>query len=84
MRLPSKVTPYSQSVMARLPRILKVMQERDYRPSELYHKVKGKNMSLAEFIEALDCLFLLGQVEFINGREALHYVARDSVQRIPR
>lgn len=74
MRLPSKVTPYKASILAKLPAILKILQERDVRVGELYHKLKGR-MSPADFIEAMDCLFLLGKVEFIPGTEVLHYVA---------
>lgn len=74
MRLPSKVTPFKASVLAKLPMLLKILQERDIRAGELYHKVKSR-MSPADFIEAMDCLFLLGKVEFIAGTEVLHYVA---------
>lgn len=74
MRLPSKVTPYKTSILAKLPSILKILQERDIRVEELYHKM-NKRMSPADFIEAMDCLFLLGKVEFISGTEVLHYVA---------
>jgi len=78
MKFPSKVTPYKESILAKLPIILKLLQERDIRVAELYHKIKSR-MSPIEFIEAVDCLFMLGKVDFIPGTEALHYVERNSL-----
>ena len=42
-------------------------------PQELYRQVKGKNFGVAEFIEVMDCLFLLGRVEMLKGG-VLRYV----------
>ena len=75
MRFPSKVTSYKNSTFAKFPVILSKLQQRDMRPDELYKAVKTKTFDVIEFIDALDCLFMLGKIEFVAGGEVLHYVA---------
>lgn len=41
MRLPSKVTPYSQSTLSQFPPILKHLSDQDLSPAALYKKVKS-------------------------------------------
>jgi hypothetical protein len=74
MRLPSKVTPYKSSTLKKFPLVLEKLQECDLPPNELYKKVKGGGLKLAEFIEILDCLFVLGKIELIPDKEVIHYV----------
>lgn len=78
MKLPSKVTPYKDSILAKFPVVLATLQEGDTTPSELYRKVKSKVTSAAELVEILDCLYALGKVELLYG-EVLHYVENDSL-----
>ena len=73
MRLPSKVTPYRKSSLAKFPAILSELRKGDMSPEELYKAVKSKDLNAIEFIEILDCLYLLGKVELIPGKELLHY-----------
>ncbi len=79
MRIPSKVTPYRESVFSKFSPILRELKTGDIRPHELYGKVK-RNVEIGEFIEALDCLYVLGKVDFLPDREVLHYVEDDSVR----
>ncbi|MBO7453557.1 MAG: hypothetical protein J6U54_24750 [Clostridiales bacterium] len=74
MRLPSKVTPYRNSTLAKFPLILSELKKNDMSPDELFKVVKSKDLNAAEFIEILDCLYLLDKVELIPGKELLHYV----------
>lgn len=74
MRFPSKVTPFKDSLMVKLPVVLSELQKQDMTPSELYKKVKRKVDSSAELVEILDCLYVLGKVEFRDDKEVLHYV----------
>ena len=73
MRLPSRVTPYRNSTFAKFPKVLSLLKERDMYPQELYRQVKGKNFEVADFIEVMDCLYLLGRVELLKGG-VLRYV----------
>lgn len=79
MRLPSKVTPYRKSVLAKFPAVIKVLQQGDIRPGDLYQKVK-RGVDMADFIEILDALYLLEKVDFILGKGVLHYVEEDSMR----
>lgn len=78
MKLPSKVTPYKDSILAKFPVVLAALQECDMTPSELYNKMKRKVSAAAELVEILDCLYALGKVELLYG-EVLHYVKNDSL-----
>lgn len=74
MRLPSKVTPYRYSTLAKFSVILSELEKCDMSPEELFKAVKSKDLNAADFIEILDCLYLLGKVELVSGKEMLHYV----------
>lgn len=76
MRLPSKVTPYSQSTLSKFPPVLKQLADQDLRPAGLYKKVKSHFEDVNEFLDTLDCLFALGQIELLYPEEVLHYVGR--------
>ena len=78
MRLPGKVTPYKDSILAKFPIVLAALRECDMTPSELYKKMKGKVASAAELVEILDCLYALDKVELLY-EEVLHYVENDSM-----
>lgn len=80
MRLPSKVTPYKKSTLSKFPIVISVLQQQDMSPIELFSKVKGKGIDMADFVEILDCLYMLGTVELYAEKEVLHYVKRDFVR----
>lgn len=74
MKLPDKIISYSESVLRLLPTILDELSTCDMTPQELYGLLKHK-ASLPDFIEALDCLYMLRKVELNQQSEVLHYVA---------
>lgn len=74
MKLPNKVTSYRKSILYKLPPILKLLKEKDYTVNTLFDSLQNK-MTISEYIEALDCLFVLGQI--IINKEVLHYVERN-------
>lgn len=75
MRLPSKITPYSESSLSQLVRILQLVKKKDLSPSDILKHAKG--MSNSEAIEALDILFALGMIELSADGRSLHYVGRN-------
>lgn len=79
MRLPNKVTSYSNSVIARFPEILEALMQRDMSPKELYELTASDKMDMGDFLSALDCLFALGKVELIEEGRVLRYVDRNSM-----
>ena len=67
MKLPNKVTPFSESIMPKMVTIYKKIINCDIEIFKLYESVK-KSMSLSEFIDVLDCLFLIGKIDLKGGR----------------
>ena len=62
MKIPSKVTPYKESTIAKFPVILSLLEQNDMTPNELYAKVKkSKVKDIAEFVEVLDCLYAMNK-----------------------
>ena len=73
MKIPSKVTPYKESTIAKFPVVLAILEKGDMTPTELYAKVmKSKIKDIREFVEVLDCLYAMNKIEI--REEVLHYV----------
>ena len=73
MRLPNKATPYAESVLPLFPRILdEVSDEAGKAPLDLLSVCGATDVS--SFIEAMDCLYALGKIEFSDDGEHVRYV----------
>lgn len=73
MKMLSKVTPYKESIIAKFPVILTILEKEDLSPTELYGKVrKSKIKDITEFVEVLECLYAMNKIEL--RKEVLHYV----------
>lgn len=79
MRLPNKVTSYSNSVVARFPDILEALEQQDMSPKELMEETTVGKKDMGDFLSALDCLFALGKIELTEEGRVLHYVSRNSL-----
>lgn len=75
MKFPSKFISYKQSSISRFPLFLDALQPCDLSVNELYKKMKSSTKNIQDFIEILDCLYMLGRVELKNG--VIHYVEND-------
>lgn len=80
MRLPNKVTSYSNSIFAWFPDILELLEQKDMTPKELFEHSTANKKDMSDFLSALDCLFALGKIELIEEGRALHYVEGDTVR----
>ncbi len=78
MKFPNKVTSYKESVLAKFPIVLTTLKNEDLTPQELYKKVKSKVSNIQEYIEILDCLYILGKIELLETEE-IHYVERNTL-----
>lgn len=76
MKLPSKITSYSESSISKFPFILKALREGEKTPLELYLKAKKEHIQIAEFMEVLDGLYALRRID-LNEEGKLYYVTRD-------
>ncbi len=75
MKLPSKVTSYSESVLYKLPIILSALVQKDMSPYSLYQEVQTEFVCVSEFIDTLDCLFALQKLKLNSENGVIHYVA---------
>lgn len=71
MRMPSKVTTYKKSTIANFPIIL---EQGAMLPEKLYLKTSKNFENVSEFVEVLDCLFILGKIEVQEESGVLHFV----------
>lgn len=62
MKMPSKVTDYKESTLASLPKIMKKLNEQAMNPQDLYKSTRRYFDDVGEFVEALDCLFILNRI----------------------
>ena len=75
MRLPSKITSYSESVISKFAPVLSVLQDADTGVLALYEATMKHFSGIVEFMDTLDCLFALQRVRYDEEREVLCYVA---------
>ena len=75
MRLPSKITSYSESVISKFPPILLVLENSDIGIVALYEATMKNFSSVEEFLDTLDCLFTLRKIRYDADREVICYVA---------
>lgn len=71
MNFPDKVTCYSDSILAIFPKILSQIQKRSISAFSLYQRLQPVN--IADFMEALDCLYAMHKIEIKEGM--VSYVA---------
>lgn len=76
MRFPSKVTSYNNSIISKFPIVLNEIKTQDYTVSGLYNKLY-KKIKIRDFIDVLDCLYILGEVTLNKG--VIHYVKRNTI-----
>lgn len=75
MRLPNKITPYSESTLPHLVSLLKSLKKSDRTPSELCKEMR--KLTTSEVVEALDILFAFGMVDISDDGRSIRYVERD-------
>lgn len=66
MIVPNKVIPYEDSLMSKLPLILRRMAV-PATPSELYSDLQADFDEMSNFLLALDVLFVFGKITIRDG-----------------
>ena len=76
MRLPNKLFTYRESVISKFPIIVKLLKEKSTGVLELYRDCQKKNIfsGTIEFMQVLDCLYVLGCVDYNEKEKVLYYV----------
>ncbi len=73
MKFPDKITAYKESILCLIPQVLDRLSVSDMTPMKLY-SILNSDVSISDFIEVLDCLYVLGKVRLDQKYEVLHYV----------
>jgi len=77
MRLPNKIISFNKSVISKFPLLLATLKHADMTVSDLYNAVHKTTEDVGDFLEILDCLYALGQIEYDAERGLLRYVGRN-------
>ena len=62
MKFPSKVTTLRESVIYKMTVILEYLQDNPVEPDTLYHILRDQFKGTTEFIDSLDCLYMLQRI----------------------
>lgn len=74
MKLPNKITSYKESILSKLPIILNELRDNQVSINDIYIKNERKFESIDQFIDALDCLYALGKIQYDEESERIVYV----------
>lgn len=72
MRLPNKIYTYNESIIADMIKILSTI-DKPMSVTDLYKKVKNKNLNIDRYIEAIDCLYIIKKITY-DERMGMIYV----------
>lgn len=75
MQMPNKLFTYKESVLSKFPVILKNIEHGNCSVIELYQNVQKDVGDICEFMDALDCLYALGKIEYDDEQEVLQIVS---------
>ena len=77
MRMPSKVTDYRDSTLANFPKVMKELDKQSFTPQALFKKTRRYFNNVGEFVETLDCLYLLDKIFIDEETGVIHSVKRN-------
>ena len=70
MLFPSKVISYNESILPKLPLVLRFLEQGSQKIHAVYKHMQGSVTDVSDLFEVLDCLYDLGMIE-INGDNLL-------------
>ena len=79
MRLPNKLHSYDESILAKFPIVLGILEKTDISVYSLFSQLKSHFEDVGEFVEVLDCLFALGSLEIMEETRLIRYVNRNTM-----
>lgn len=74
MKLPNKIVSYDESILSKAVVLLEILSKKDMNIMDLYSASKKQYKSVSDYIETLDCLYLLNKIVFIEESEMIHIV----------
>ena len=73
MKFPNKIYSYSESILSKFVPIIEILKKSDESVTSLYQKSKKHFSNIEEYIDTLDCLYILNKIVILE-KEVLHYV----------
>lgn len=74
MKLPNKLFSYNESILSKFSVVLNELNEKEYITIyRLYANLIGKFDSVSEFLEALECLYALGKIDYDYKLRRIRY-----------
>lgn len=70
MLFPSKVISYNESILPKLPLVLRYLEQGPQKIRAVYNYMKSSITDVSDLFEILDCLYALGMID-INGDNLL-------------
>lgn len=64
MKFPNKITSYNESIISKFPKVLSLLDNKNLSPKNIYEKMTSNISDIGEFIEILDCLYILNKIQF--------------------
>ena len=77
MLFPSKVFSYNESILPKLPLVLRYLEQGPKKITEVYRFMHGSVTDIIDLFEVLDCLYALGTID-INGDNLLIIERKDA------
>lgn len=74
MLFPNKLFSYSESILSKLPIVLKELKKQPMSVRKLYKKVIRNLDGVNQYIDVLDCLYALHKIEYDEEEGVLRYV----------
>ena len=74
MKLPNKIVSYNESNLSKAVVLLEILSKNDMNIMDLYSSSKKQYKSVSDYIETLDCLYMLNKIVFIEESEMIHIV----------
>ena len=74
MRLPNKITSYKESILSKMPILLKKLSSKSYTAVDLYNEVRG-DITISDYQDTLVALYALGKIKLVG--EVVYYVERN-------
>lgn len=75
MKLPNKLYSYRESIISKFPIILDVFEQENHLTIyDLYINVNKKFGDISEFFETVECLYVLGKIEYSYELRKIYHV----------
>lgn len=74
MKLPNKLYSYKESTLSKLPAILARLEIEPLTVLELYNTIGKEFDDISDYIECLDCLYILERIDIDEESGKLYYV----------